>query len=165
MKKQIILLNGPSSSGKSTLSKYLQKKIEEEMDQKYEIVSIDHFMKISTSETIYEDDVFEISYDMCKKTLELLQIYSGVIIDHVITSERIFNEFWEVLGQLEILFVKVTCPLEILEKRELERKNRCLGSAKSSYTYLYPKDDYDLVVDTDSMTLKECCEVIFKKII
>ena len=115
--------------------------------------------------TIYEDDVFEISYDMCKKTLELLQIYSGVIIDHVITSERIFYEFWEVLGQLEILFVKVTCPLEILEKRELERKNRCLGSAKSSYTYLYPKDDYDLVVDTDSMTLKECCEVIFKKII
>ena len=45
--KQIILLNGPSSSGKSTLSKTLQKMFKEHGKQ-YEIVSIDDFMEIST---------------------------------------------------------------------------------------------------------------------
>ena len=59
MKKQIILLNGPSSSGKSTLSKALQELIEEKRNEKYVIISIDDFMKLSTEETIYEDDVFE----------------------------------------------------------------------------------------------------------
>ena len=90
--KQIILLNGPSSSGKSTLSKTLQQLFKINNKQ-YEIVSIDDFMKISTSETIYEDDVFEISQDMCNAAIKLLEKAEGVIVDHVITSERIFKQF------------------------------------------------------------------------
>jgi chloramphenicol 3-O phosphotransferase len=43
-----------------------------------------------------------------------------------------------------------------LVRREKERKNRCLGSAESSYQYLYPKEDYDLTVDTFNMTGEEC---------
>ena len=99
MEKQIILLNGPSSSGKSTLSKALQGLIEEKRNEKYVIVSIDDFMKLSTEETIYEDDVFEISGDMCTSALEALKTSSGVIIDHVITSERIFRQLTAMLGQ------------------------------------------------------------------
>ena len=67
MKKQILLLNGPSSSGKSTLSKTLQELIETRRNETYVIVSIDDFMKLSAEETIYEDDVFEISGDMCRR--------------------------------------------------------------------------------------------------
>ena len=52
MSKQIILLNGPSSSGKSTLSKHLQSLIAEKRGEQYAIASIDDFMKISTEETI-----------------------------------------------------------------------------------------------------------------
>ena len=161
MKKQIILLNGPSSSGKSTLSRALQGLIEEKRQEKYTIISIDDFMKLSTDETIYEDDVFEISGDMCKSTLEALKTSSGVIIDHVITSERIFRQLAEMLGQYRIHFVHVTCPLNILIQRECARQNRCLGSAESSYTYLFPKDEYDLTVDTSIMTPDECSETIY----
>ena len=156
MKKQIILLNGPSSSGKSTLSKALQGLIKEKTSEKYVIISIDDFMKLATDETIYEDDVFEISGDMCASALEALKINSGVIIDHVITSERIFGQLTTMLGQYCILFVHVTCPLNVLLQREYARGNRCLGSAESSYTYLFPKDDYDLTVDTSIMTTAQC---------
>ncbi|MBQ1366594.1 MAG: hypothetical protein IIY45_00675 [Firmicutes bacterium] len=53
MGSQIILLNGPSSSGKSTLSKTLQALIWEKMSLHYEVVSIDDFMKTDPMETIY----------------------------------------------------------------------------------------------------------------
>ena len=158
--KQIILLNGPSSSGKSTLSKTLQKLFKENGKQ-YEIVSIDDFMKISTSETIYEDDVFEISQDMCNATIELLEKADGVIVDHVITSERIFKQFLETAKPFNYVLVHVTCPLNILLQREKERGNRCISSSQNSYDYLYPKDGYDVIVDTNLLSKEECSQTIY----
>ena len=49
----------------------------------------------------------------------------------------------------------------ILLQRESARKNRCLGSAESSYAYLFPKDGYDLTVDTSVMTPAECSAKIY----
>ena len=161
MEKQIILLNGPSSSGKSTLSKTLQGLIEERRNEKYVVISIDDFMKLATDETIYEDDVFEISGDMCISALEAMKTVSGVIIDHVITSQRIFAQLVEMLGKYPIRRVHVSCPLEVLQQREFDRKNRCVGSAEASYTYLFPKDGYDLKVDTSVLTPMECAEEIY----
>ena len=156
MEKHIILLNGPSSSGKSTLSKALQRHIEKQKGEWYAVISIDDFMKLATDETIYEDDVFEISGDMCLGALEALKTSAGVIIDHVITSQRIFTQLTSMLEPYPIHSVHVTCPLQVLLDREFARKNRCLGSAESSYTYLYPKAGYDLTMDTSVMTPEEC---------
>ena len=160
MEKQIILLNGPSSSGKSTLSKTMQALIEEKRNENYAVVSIDDFMKISTEETIYEDDVYDISGDMCAAALDRLTTAQGVIIDHVITSQRIYQQLMDMLGQYPIRTVHVTSPLEVLLQREYARKNRCLGSAEASFTYLYPKEGYDLTVDTSAMTSVQCAEKI-----
>ena len=46
MIKRIILLNGPSSSGKSTLANTLQTIIKDEKDIEYGIISIDDFLEI-----------------------------------------------------------------------------------------------------------------------
>ncbi len=165
MKKQIILLNGSSSSGKSTLAKVLQTVIADKREERYEIVSIDDFLKMTTEDVIYEDDVFEISGALCDSVLQTLEESRGVIIDHVITSERIFNQLTEKLRHHHLRLVHVTCPLEVLRKREQERKDRCLGSAESSYTYLFPKEGYDLTVDTHSMTVLECANQIFDKLL
>lgn len=160
MKQQVILLNGPSSSGKSTLAKALRECISKEGNGKYEVVSIDDFMKISQTETIYEDDVFEISGDMCKKALELLEAGRGVIIDHVITSERIFNQLTEQLSTYPIRSVRIACPLHILKTRELVRGDRCIGSAEASAKYLFPKEGYDLTVDTGAKSPEENARLI-----
>ena len=165
MGKQIILLNGSSSSGKSTLAKVLQTVIEDKRNERYDIVSIDDFLKMTTEDVIYEDDVFEISDALCESVLQALEESQGVIIDHVITSERIFNQLTERMSCYHLWLVHVTCPLEIIRKREQERKDRCLGSAEASYTYLFPKEGYDLTVDTHSMTISECANKIFDMII
>ncbi len=55
----VILLNGPSSAGKSTLSRLLQSRLKEAGKESV-IISIDDYMITDPKETIYEDDIFEI---------------------------------------------------------------------------------------------------------
>ena len=155
MKYPVILLNGPSSSGKSTLSRNLQAVL-----QNYEIISIDDFMKIGEDETIYEDDVYEISGDMCDATLAHLKSGKGVIIDHVITSPRIYEQLVAAMQGHALCRVHVDCPLEVLLQRENARGNRCIGSAEASWQYLYPKDGYDLTVNSGAMSSVACAETI-----
>lgn len=72
MSKKIILLNGPSSAGKSTLAGALQKFIKDQINEEYGITSIDDFLKMSTGEVIYEDDAFEVSSKLYKNAIEML---------------------------------------------------------------------------------------------
>ena len=160
MRKQIILLNGPSSSGKSTLARALQARIEEARLQRWAVVSIDECMKLSTDEVIYEDDVFGISGDLCQKASEALMTAPGVIVDHVITSERIFAGLKALLGAHSLFMVRVTCPLDELKRRERACGDRHPGSAEASYRYLFPVDGYHLTVDTCRMTTDECARAI-----
>lgn len=146
--RKVILLNGPSSSGKSTLAKALQEMIREKRSEKYEVVSIDDFMRTDPMEPIWEDDVFAVSGDLCQRALELLETGSGVIIDHVITSERIFSQLKEMLHAYPLRLIHVTCPPEILREREKARGDRCPGSAEASAGFLFPREGYDLTVDT-----------------
>lgn len=156
MSKKIILLNGPSSSGKSTLAAALQALMKDKNSEEYDIISIDDFLKMKTNEVIYEDDVFEINAKLCEKSIEVLRLKQGIIIDHVITSERIFKQLIESLKAYDIYLIHVTCPLQELKKREEGRKNRCLGSAEASYEYLFPKEGYDLTVNTLESSVNEC---------
>ena len=164
MEKQVILLNGPSSSGKSTLAKALQQLIADKRSERYEVVSIDDFLKMSPTETIYEDDVFEISEDLCKRAREALETADGIIIDHVITSKRIFEHLIENLSPYPMRLVRITCPLPLLKERELARGDRSPGSAEASVEYLYPKKGYDLVVDTGKESPAENTLLIFNTV-
>ena len=157
---RIILLNGPSSSGKSSLSRELQIVLKEQKHLDYPIVSIDDFMKLRTDEKIYEDDVFEISSDMCDKVIECLKTSDGAIIDHVITSKRIYEQLLLRTVGYGMLKVHVTCPLNELFRREKARGDRCPGSAEASYQYLYPKEGYDVEIDTSKYSAEECASII-----
>ena len=111
-----------------------------------------------------EDDVFEINPDLCGKALSELKSASGVIIDHVITSERIYTQLTEALKPHELIRVKVTCPPDELLRREKARGDRHPGSAEASCTWLYPKDGYDLTVDTYAVTTAQCADTIFAEL-
>lgn len=145
MTVRAILLNGPSSSGKSSLAQALAAALG---DAAHRIVSIDDYLEMTADEPIWEDDVYEISPLMCAAVREALAAGENIIIDHVITSERIFRRTMEALADVPVLTVRVTCSREALIRREAARKNRCPGSAEASEDYLFPKIGYDLTVDT-----------------
>lgn len=159
---KIVLLNGSSSSGKSTLAHALQQQLKLTHGKDYAIISIDDFLDMQSDQPIYEDDVFEISSKICDRVINLLTSNDGAIIDHVITSERILAQLLNLLSPHYLLLVQVTCPLQILKEREQLRGNRCIGSAAASTQYLYPKDGYDLTVDTFKSTAQECSSQIVK---
>ena len=161
MEKRVILLNGPSSSGKSTLAAALRDLIEQKRGERFAVVSIDSFLRMSARDAIYEDDVYEIHPALCRAAQEALRTAPGVILDHVITSERIFSQCMALLRPCRLCLVRVTCPPEELEKREQARPDRCPGSAAASARYLFPKDGYDLTVDTMLMTPAQCARRVF----
>ena len=162
MDKQVVLLNGPSSSGKSTLAKCLQRLIRTKRRERYEIVSIDDFLTMTVQDAVYEEDVYKISPDLCKEASALLETAAGVIVDHVITSGRIFEQLKDMLRDSRVWMIRVTCPPEVLREREAARGNRCPGSAEASAAYLFPQNGYDLTVDTHSMTTADCAERIYE---
>lgn len=162
MTRRIILLNGPSSSGKSTLARKLQAVIGSRRDQPYALVSIDDLLPMSPTEPIHEDDVFEINAALCARVWEALKTAPGVIVDHVITSERIFRQTQSLLGAYPLTLIRVICPLPLLRQREAARQDRCPGSAEASEKYLFPKEGYDLTVDTSRKTPAENALAIYE---
>lgn len=156
-KCRIILLNGASSSGKSTIARELKNALEG-VDAK--IISIDDYLKMSADEPIWEDDVFEIMPRMCSDLTNALHDGKTVIIDHVITSERIYNALLRAAAGYRMKTVLVTCSADVLRERERERGNRCAGSAENSQKYLYPRDGYDMCVDSGEESIDEIVNAI-----
>ncbi|MCH5288210.1 MAG: AAA family ATPase [Christensenellaceae bacterium] len=148
MTRRAILLNGPSSSGKSTLARALRQVLLKDWNGVWDIVSIDDHLKMTADEAIEEDDVYAVSPMICADALKALDAGHGVIVDHVITSGRIFRQTMDALRGAQSLLVHVTCSREELIRREAARKNRCPGSAEASFDYLFPQSGYDLTVDT-----------------
>ena len=161
--KNIILLNGPSSAGKSTLSKELKKQLGD-ADMEAVIISIDDYMITDPKETIYEDDIYEIMPAMCRDIKEYTGRGKIVIVDHAITSERIYDMFLDAAKEGKALTVKVYCDLEILRQRERARGDRCPGSAEASLKYLWPKDGYDLCIDNGKVSAVENAEKILLRL-
>jgi chloramphenicol 3-O phosphotransferase len=61
-----------------------------------------------------------------------------------------------------VLFVRVTCPVEELRRREKERGDRGIGQGESQLTQLDPQDTYDITVDTHTSTKEECADKIIE---
>lgn len=158
-KKEIILLNGPSSAGKSTIARALKTELCRD-DPPAVIIALDDYLKMSADEPIWEDDVFETVPKMCGDIADALQSGKTVIIDHVITSKRIFDALTAAASGHGIEKVLIKCSVEILRKREAARGNRCLGSAEASLQYLYPQDGYDLVIDSGETEPAEAARTI-----
>ena len=144
---QLILLNGPSSAGKSTIAGELALKLRQ-CGAEPVIISIDNYMKLEPGEEIWEDDVFEIMPDMCRDITPALQQGKTVIVDHVITSARIYEALLDAAAGFRMTAVLVSCSVETLRRREKERGDRFPGSAETSLQYLYPKEGYDLRIDS-----------------
>ena len=155
----LLLLNGPSSAGKSSIAGELQRELRRYGADPV-IISIDDYMKIGTDEEIWEDDVFEVMPDMCRDITPALRQGKWVIVDHVITSVRIYDALLDAAAGFDVVKVLVSCSLEILLKRERERGNRFAGSAEASLKYLYPKDEYDLRIDSGKTDAASSAEKI-----
>lgn len=153
--KEIILINGPSSSGKSSVAKVLNILYNHE----YEIVSIDDYLQMDTINQVLEENVYDATIEMVKKINELLSEGKKIIIDHVITSKRIYEMVINAFNK-EYLIIKLDGSLNVLEANEKKRNNRCIGSAKASKECLYT-EKADIMITIDNKTIYEIASIIY----
>ena len=158
LKPDAILLNGPSSAGKSSVAEALKQMLPGSGGAA--IISLDDYLQMSANEPIWEDDVFAVMPRMCKDVSSALRDGKTVIIDHVITSPRIYRALENAVAGFQMKTVLVSCDTETLRLREAERGDRCVGSAEASLQYLYPKTGYDLCVDSGKASPAALAEAI-----
>jgi chloramphenicol 3-O phosphotransferase len=185
---KIIYLNGASSSGKTTLSKSLQKTLPDN----YLHIGIDtlismmpqntnNFCSLSESEGFYYEDVLLPNGEIGKRIMSgeygkrinttfhdvvktLLLSGHNLIIDDVADGESEVS-IWEQEWQHHSLTkVGVTCSLAELIKRESHRTDRMQGSASEQYYRVHENVIYDLCVDTNKYSTIECAQQIFAHI-
>ena len=157
-KPDVILLNGPSSAGKSSIAKALRQKLPD--GGSAVIISLDDYLQMSAKEPIWEEDVFAIMPRMCEDISSALRDGKAVILDHVITSARIYRALNHAIAGFQMKTVLVRCNAETLRRREAARGDRCTGSAEASLQYLYPKTGYDLCVDNSEASPAALAEKI-----
>jgi len=164
-KGKIICLNGVSSSGKTTLAKTLQEKLNEP----YYLMNEDTFTFMLPekfngfiNDTAENEPIWE---ESLANYYHVIKLYSdrgcNVVVDTVLDDKEWLDIMVELLHDSPVLFVHVTCPKEELARRELARGDREIGMAVEQLNYLCPKDKiYDITVDTHAYTTDECARKI-----
>ncbi|WP_308635787.1 chloramphenicol phosphotransferase CPT family protein [Paenibacillus silvisoli] len=168
----IVLMNGTSSSGKTSISNEL-------MNQKeilFHHLSIDDFAKdffnykfedIKPTREVEEQVIAQIMFDpLVSLYFSTIKLYSemglNVIVDTVIENDKWFNECHELFFDQPTLFIGVICSKEELIRREQARGDRHIGLAASQFNNVYSIEEYDLEVNTEEMNPIECAEKIFR---
>ena len=149
---KIIVLNGPSSSGKTTLSRNLQK-IWDRPLYYLSYDSVDAYMApFGVAKRDFGiDAVRDFLAVMYESAAAISRSGRDVVIDNCLFDcEDIYEMSTEILRDCPVTMVRVKLPLEELERREVARGNRTIGKAKWQAEHITPKDDsaYDVIVDT-----------------
>lgn len=158
-KGRILLLNGASSSGKTSLAKALQYLLE----SPYLYLGLDTFIDMFPDGYGDVEDKFlqeinrkHILSAMNTCIVSLADSGYNLIIDHVLDERDSEKEILSQLSSFHVMFIGIRCPLEILEKREKSRGDRQIGLAKSQYDTVHSNKAYDLEVDTNLYNSTEC---------
>ena len=149
---KIILINGASSSGKSTLARELQ----QTLPLPFWHFSFDH-LRDSNALPMARIRSGEIDWPTMRPAVfdgfhrclpALAKTGNNLIVEHIIENEMWLSDLVELLTGLDVFFVGVHCPLPELERRERERGNRRTGEARTDYQTVHSFTEYDLEVNS-----------------
>jgi chloramphenicol 3-O phosphotransferase len=171
---KVIFINGPSSSGKTSILRSLQVVLEEP----YLEAGIDKFIWMLPERYLDRplwDDVLgladkagETGHVLVRGMHHAIASLSGnginVLADHVLVEQAWVEHCVRLFSELPAYLIGVQCPLEVLEEREKSRKNRTLGQARLQYPLIHKYTDYDLEVDTSVLTPEQCAQQIVARI-
>lgn len=146
-KGTIILLNGVSSSGKTTLSKEIIRLL-----PTFFHLSIDDFdLLIEKMENRETDRLILVPTEYFFHRLIAMFSDSGtnLVVDQLLHDRFTMDDCLETLAAYPVFFVGVHCPLPELEQRELERADREHGLSKRQLQFVHQQSEvYDIEVNT-----------------
>ncbi len=185
---RVIVLNGPSGSGKSSIQKAFQNLmlpnlwikvgIDTLFDQPMPDITPENMSlwqspnPIRWVETSRDDDNHpvitlllgeqgeRVAYGMNSAIAAYAQNGADVIVDYIAYDQKWLVDLKEKLLPFQTFFVAVDIPLEVLEMREKERGTSPSGHARSHYSTVYGPYDYDLRVSSELNSPEEIAKQI-----
>ncbi len=172
---QVIVLNGASSSGKTSIARCLQAML----TTPWLRLGVDDLIKAMPDEGIEDGSLLhirdsgQVEVGPGWRTLEaswyigiaaIAASGTSVIIDEVFldgggSQERLRTA----LGGLGVLWVGVKCDREVARAREALRRDRVPGMAESQSAVVHDGVAYDMIVDTSHATSESCAARILAK--
>ena len=173
---QVIVLNGSSSSGKTSIARCLQNVLE----APWLLLGIDDLTRaapdrgLDDGTLLHVSETGQVEVGPGWRDLEaswylgiaaLAASGTGVIVDEVFLDGAAGQErLRTALGGLEVLWVGVTCELETARAREARRPDRVAGQAESQAHVVHEGVEYDLVVDTTRATPESCAATVLDRL-
>ena len=149
---KVILINGASSAGKSTLARAVQKQI----DEPFWHLSIDHLResgvlpldRVRTGDFAWKSMRPAFFQGFHNALPAIAAAGNNLIVDHIVETRDWMTSLVHLLAPFDVYFVGVHCPLPELERRELARGDRRIGEARSDFETIHDFVIYDLEVDS-----------------
>lgn len=168
MKFDGIILNGTSSSGKSSIARYLIKNLQMpivymSIDVFLEMVDFRYIDCLETDGITSNCEKLILGYQ--RSALAMNAENNFVLMDHVL-QENSWKQHLNGLGVLDrFLKVGVYCDLEVAEAREVARGDRPLGLCRLQHSKVHSGLKYDIVVDTSATESTEAGEIVLTEIL
>ena len=170
---QVIVLNGGSSSGKSTIARRLQV----ELPQTWLTFGVDTLIEAMPPPTPLRDGAIpftsggRVSVSESFRQLDaawalgvatVARVGVPIIVDEVFLGQSDSQERWRsALEGLSVLWVGVRCDGDVAEARAGERGDRAAGMAALQAEHVHMGVDYDVEVDTTRTSTEACVGTIF----
>ncbi|MFH1832220.1 MAG: hypothetical protein ABH827_05485 [bacterium] len=180
----VIIINGPSSVGKSSIIKAFQAK----QNALWLSIGIDNFFVGVLPPKFYLERTPEhwpvmqgiASEDKDGKLFTLnigpegkkviqgmhraIAAYAhagnNVIVDYIKYEQAWLPDLQDTLHDINVIWIGVTASLETIQQREKTRKTSPEGHARSHYHTVHQGITYDLMLNTDSLTADQAAEQI-----
>lgn len=147
---KIILVHGASSSGKSTLARGLQARI----DAPFWHISIDHLRDAGVLPSArFKAGEFDWKaarapfFDGFHRSLAAYAAAgNNLIVEHILDTPGWLEQLVALFADYDVFFVGVHCPLPLLIARERARGDRPIGSAAQDFATIHVGRQYDFEV-------------------
>ncbi|GAA0711215.1 AAA family ATPase [Dactylosporangium roseum] len=159
---RVILLNGASSSGKSSIGRALLPLLPDP----WFLVPVDAIgaMRSTVHTRVLDDrDISEIlrrtRLGYHRAVAALASAGNDVIMDYPLSEQWRVEDLLETLQGYDVTLVEVRCSQDELDRRERVRGDRPVGLARSQ-TMVYAHGEFDIAVDTTTAGPNECAATI-----
>lgn len=168
---QIILFNGASSSGKTTLAS----KLWDNLPVPYLYLSSDQLVNANilpkvdrkNHDTQWSWNVIRpMFFDGFHNTIAAFaKAGNFLIVEHVIEKQEWFDTLVKILSPFSLLYIGVFCPIEEINKREKQRGDREIGEGRSHIEEgIHNWSNYDVTIDTFVNSVEENVQTILEHI-